>query len=524
MPSTEEVLRAIATDALDAEYFDEAQRLILKLRGGGSPTFLSPALRIALRVRCSSSICGNAVSATNQGGDVYRDVPRLLRKLNVQEEVAARVLWLLSEDATSTADPEKQALEDAMGLLFFSRKASDQELDAQAPHAPKINEEFQRVWKKLTRVAQALAVSFDYTPFVFGCLLESIAAVGPLQVTISPMVAPRLPPKTVALLRETWSAVPKEAFCSDFFERLYAEDKALSEVFACEVGRPSNVWKVVQLLLDLLDPEQVPRFELIVHSIAVLSHEYGGLRMRHLAPLKRALVRTVVAHAESEKKRVNRMWEAFFYAMAAVAAPHLTLSDSICEFSLATASSLPIPGGGTHAGAIAAHGISLLEMCLSVSALSQGGKRAPEGVIAKLCEARQWLIDLVRNDVNAYCGLLASVYGDPGPDEAGSSGADVGETERRRWQRWATEVPLRVAELAMGTAVRCLSYGKQVNPSLEGDWISGAKLMRTALEISLKNVNLNIRGASMGANDLELRLGRLTGTDPPWEDLCNFGR
>jgi len=284
----------------------------------------------------------------------------------------------------------------------------------------------------------------------------------------------------------------------------------------------------VQYLLDHLDAERVPRLESLVHAIAATSCKFGRLQLEHLAPLKRALVRTVTSYAptKQEKKAVNRAWEAFFYALAAVMAPHLVKEGNIDEVAAASAASLPIPGCGTHAAFIAANGAALLEMSLGTTALSQGGSSAPEEVSAKLREARTWLIDCAKDDVNAYCGLLSSVYAqgsleDPSVAKAGSETAE--DALRRLWLRRAAEVPMLVAELATGTAAACLPCKKFIKPSLKGDWIAGAKLLRTASEISLKNVALNLKdmGGVGKAADVEKRMAKMRDAEPPWEDLMD---
>ncbi|CAE8629519.1 unnamed protein product [Polarella glacialis] len=260
--------------------------------------------------------------------------------------------------------------------------------------------------------------------------------------------------------------------------------------------------------------------------MAATANRFGTLRLSHMAAIKRALVHTVTSYAPTPKvkKETNRAWEALFYAVAAVAAPHLVMADNLEEFAASTASPLPTPGGGPHAAAIAAHGAALLEMSLNITALSHGGSAAPDEVLAKLREARAWLIDCVRDDVNAYCGLLSSVYGRINPEEQEAAVPSPEEAERRRWLRRAAEVPLRVAELAMGTAIACLGCKRLIRPSLKGDWIAGAKLLCTAYEISNKNVQINLRdlGTNKGANDLEKRFAQLRDTEPPWEDLVDL--
>jgi len=381
--------------------------------------------------------------------------------------------------------------------------------------------------------AKAKAAALEYSPRTLGALLEGAAAAEGFEATTSPMVSPRLPRETVALLRESWAKVNEEKFGDELYERLYSEEPALRSLFAYPAARPSNLSKAITMLLELLDSESVPRLERIVHSIVAMGAEFGGLQTAHLAPLKRALVRTVTAYAGSrEKRKTNQAWEAFYYALCAVAAPHLTLRGRVSELTIATASALPNPDGGTHAGLIAANGVALLEMCLAVSARSQGGATAQTEVSGRLIEAREWLVRAVMDEVNAYCGLISSclafIQDDPksSSDKVQGSIANAEVAERRRWLRRAAEVPLNIAEIAVGSAVACLASRRHVKRSLQPEWVAGAKMLRTATEISLRIVSLNLqtggaKGAS-GCEGLEKRFAKLRDTEPPWEDLCDF--
>lgn len=491
-------------DALsEHEYCLEVEKWVIRLRGGEEA--LSPALRVAVR-------------AQNFQGQRLRE---LLRRQGIEKNIADRACRLVAKDLPLKTDPDMQTLEDATCLVFLQRELESLQ---QGKDEAKLIDIIGKTWKKMSPEAQALAIEFDYSPGVLGFLLEAITAAEGLEASKPPMVAPRLPFVTVKALRDSWAHVPQDVFGSAFLDRLFAEDPEMRQVMGFVTNNPKHMAKAIQTLLDLLDPLLVPRLERVAHGLVALPLRFGQLRMKHVAALKRAMVRTVTAHAPpKEKKLTNRAWEAFFYALAAVAAPHLVLADPISQLASATAASLPVPGAGTHAGAVAAQGAGLLEMCLSISALSVGGTSAPESVLGRLQEARCWLVDSVRDDVNAYCGLLASVYARPDDtrDAEITGGIDADEAERRRWMRRATEVPLRVAEVSMGLAIACLPCKKQIKRSLQGDWIAGAKLLRTATEISTKNVQINLRDMK-AAMDIAARFQRLQDTEPPWEDLCDL--
>jgi len=524
-------------DALDErDYCLEVERWVCQLRGGLE--LVSPALRLAARAQHFErrALPRDSYPMGREGYLQWRAAAKrrqgerlveLLSSTGLEESVLARTSRLVAKALPLDKDADMQTLEDAACLVFLSHEL---ELFQSDKDDQKLTDILRKTWAKMSRPAQGLALGLEYSPRNLGCLVEAIASQEGLEVTKQPMVAPRLPAATVVALRESWAQVPKEKFGQDFFERLYAEDEELKTVFDYPVTRPENMWKVVQRFVDLLDIELVPRLESMAHAVAALSRYFGRLRMSHMAPIKRALVHTVKAYMPVKEKKLNTLaWEAFFYSLAAVAAPYLVMNDNLEEFAAATAASLPTPGGGPHAGAIAAHGAALLEMSLGITKLSQGASQSPEEVVGKLHEARGWLLNSVRDDVNAYCGLLSSVYARSGRvtevAEAGaesSKGVSAEEAERRRWLRRATEVPLRVAEVSVGAAIACLDSRSTVKRSLKGDWIAGVKLLRCAWEISMKNVAINIVDLDKGAGDLDARLMRMRETPLPWEDLCDI--
>jgi len=517
----------------EQEYCQQVEQWVFRLRGGQD--FVPQALQIAARAQHFERhvIPRSSYPEGRQGYLAWRAAVKrrqqkrleaVLRSAGLEAEVVARASKLAGKDLPLAADPDMQTLEDATCLAFLEHEMTD---FGKGKDDAKLVDILQKTWKKMSRPAHLLSLKLEYNPRSLGCLVEAIAAAEGLEATEAPMVAPRLPPATVALIHKSWEQVPKDSFGEQFLQRCYEEDPELKQVFAYPVACASNITKAVQMLLDQLEMELVPRLERMVHGAAALSFKFGCLRMSHMATIKRALVRTVVAAAPpGEKRDANRAWEAFFYSLAAVAAPYLVLADNLTDFAAATAAALPTPGGGPHAGAVAAHGVALMEMCLGITALSQNGVAAPDEICAKLREARGWLVSSVRDDVNAYCGLLSSVYGrgiggrEPAAGDA--SAASAAEAEHRRWLRRAIEVPLRIAEVSTGAAKACLTYKRQIKHSLHGDWIAGVKLLRTAVEISRKNVSINLQEGGRVSTDVDTRLARLCDTDPPWEDLCDL--
>lgn len=496
----------------------------------GQPGCVSTALRLAARSQ-------HLQPQAREG-----QLQELLASAGLDPSVAGRAASLVAKDATlcRAGDRELALLEDAASLA----RLEDFLLAASGSRSPSVaggsacdatmQEELQKLWRPMSRVAQARAAAFEFTPQILACLLQAVAAVerSDPEVNSAPMVAPRLPSSTVRALRESWAHVQKERFGDDFFARLYAEDPSLQAVFASSAARPSNAAKVVQMLLDLLDVEQVPRLEKVVHALAVIGMHFSRLRLAHLAPIKRALVRCVTAFSPSgEKKRTNQVWEAFFYSLCAVMAPALIMDNSLTEVVAATAAALPMPGGGTHAGILAANGSALLEMCLSITTLTQSDQAAPQEVLHKLHEVTGWLLQAVKDEVHAYCGLLcASLAVSLPPAKHGSNRppeqrSPAEEAECRLWQRRAIEVPINVAEISVGIATTCLPSRRTIKRSLHADWVAGAKLLRTATEISMRNAQINFTASGQrgGREDgLDRRFAKLRDSDPPWEDLIDI--
>lgn len=415
------------------------------------------------------------------------------------------------------------------------------------------------VWKQMSSRAQSFSLNFEYEPRLLGCLIEAIAVESGLDDTISPKVAPRLPVAAIQCLRESWARVSKDNFGEEFFRILYSDqpnDSPLKDIFDHPVARPSNVSKVIEALLNLLDADDVPRLERVSHAIVMLASHFGNLKACHLGIVKRSIVRAVTSFAPSgEKRQAAQCWEGLLYGLAAVAAPVLFSSATMPELTEATAVSMPIPHALYHAGMLGANGSALMEMCLGVSAQSQGGQPVPSEAVVKLREARAWLVELASDDVNAYCALLGCVFTRPSEAAERSGGEDqlheFGErqsgddseplagkaerAERRRWLRRKAEVPLRIAEMILGAASTCLSDRTKVRKSLHPDWVAGVAMLRGATDIAIKDVSLNMKYLSnkegtpistdnaRTTSDFLARLARVQEANaaPPWEQLCD---
>jgi len=390
------------------------------------------------------------------------------------------------------------------------------------------------LWAQMSPDAKAIAAGFPYSPRVMGCILE--VAGSEIESTVVGSAfgtpAPRLPKSAIKCLRDSWASIDKEAFITNFFERLRADPSLdiVSKMQESPAAIPANWLKFLELLLKLLDTDTMPRLERIMQAAFQLARKHWNLQMDHLAAFKSALVRAITAQQEAkDKRRISRVWEALCYTLLAPAAPQLALMCNLSELASATAAPLPTPGGGPQAAGIAAQGVALLEMGLTMTAQSASASTANEAakaaeVVRKLAEARGWLLECVRDDVNAYCGLLATVFAKPprsALEEAVGSMTqhEAEEAERRRWLRRATEVPLRVAEVATGCAAACVECSS-IKESLRGDWLAGVNILRAAVQVSIKNVEINAEHLNdKFGSDVQSRLARVADMDSIWEAL-----
>jgi len=317
--------------------------------------------------------------------------------------------------------------------------------------------------------------------------------------------------------------VDRDRVGSEILERLTQEDPELSESLSnASVARTANIAKAMRMLLDEVDPANMPQFERILYALASLGRKYGRLNSGSLAPLKHALVRSVIAYVPTkEKKRASQAWETLSYAICSIVAPRLVVTDTLAEFSNSTSSALPIPASGTFAGSLAAQGVGLIEMCLKVSALSQGGTSAPAEVLSRTRQARQWFLQSVSEDIHTYCSLVASCIAVVAPADQDSGGQAAWEdAERHKWLKKSAEVPLRIAELCFNLAQTTAPARRFIKRSLQADWVAGARLLQTAAEISLRNVATNLPGArGDDVERLERRFQALREVGHVWEEM-----
>lgn len=480
-----------ALRALDNNLGKEVERHVMKICAG------EPSLALRLAARASRD--------SKDGG--LDELQRVCKQKRVAAVVATRAVKLLSRDLPQE-DRDLRSLEDALALATLVQTLPVLKEDPSKTQLP-------RLWKKMSPQAQMAAISVDYADLcgsgatgaaAFCSLLEVIAAGG----VTGEGEMPNLPKLTLQTLQSSWKASAASGFDEEFCKIIAQEHPDLEEVLASPLLKGTKIINVIGFLVQLLEGGHVNKFQRICRALAVTSH-MAGFRLLHLARVKHALVETMSRRETVNQKEVNRAWNAFFYTFGSVATPCLVTKDRLEEIVAATASALPTPGGGPHGAIAAAHGTALLHMCLRIS-ISTGGTITEE-LLATLQGYSSSFLQCARDDAKVYCGFLAAVYASSSEDDP----------ERLRWLKRATEVPISVAELALKTGTACLHCKRACKQSLKGDWIAGAKMLKTALEISMKNVAINLR--SLGANrysEIGQRLAKLREFEPPWDDLLDF--
>eukprot|EP00928_Gymnodinium_smaydae_P030277 TRINITY_DN22559_c0_g1_i1.p1 TRINITY_DN22559_c0_g1~~TRINITY_DN22559_c0_g1_i1.p1 ORF type:complete len:611 (-),score=54.61 TRINITY_DN22559_c0_g1_i1:89-1738(-) len=492
----------------------EVERWALHLYGTGSPT--RHALRLAARGYCLR--------------EETRQVICALRMSNADEQLIKRVIMLLTRTGESDScnnrgmDFEESVLQDAIGVAFFaSRHQVESAKDEDAI------QRFTLAWTRMGHLARSIVLSFEYGVEVFGCLLVAVASAEHLEANALSLGVPRLPTPAVREIQRVWAHVSPDSFgfkCKEWFLRTEREDRlhnqlfepSLEHVLRDSAVRPSHIWKFVKLVVDHLDTEHLPWTARLIHGMTAVCQSCGKVRSMHLAVCKRGFVRVAVSFMPPEdKKQATRLFEALFYIFASVAAPHLVMTDKLEEVGQSTSTVFPSPGGAPHSASMATNGVGLLEMCLTITAAHRGQRRPPSDRLPyKLREARCWLMQLMREEINSNCAHLAAVCVSSINREYESGNEHVLMCHRR-----CVEVPLRIAEVCVGTAVSCLHYDylNEVVPSLHEDWLAGMAMMRTATENTMDIAQFHLQSRPNAHSDLERRLQRLKDVDPPWDDL-----
>ncbi|CAE7226601.1 unnamed protein product [Symbiodinium natans] len=333
----------------DIAYGKEVEKWCLEIAGGQAA--VGPALLVAARAHKieKAAVRRSQFPGSEEGHAQWKATLKqkqemrlkpILAKAGWGSDAIERVTALLSMDGPRE-DKDMQVIEDATCLVFLETDLRSMKIEDHT----KLVDLLHKTWVKMSPRAQQKALLLEYDAALLHCLIEAIARDSNQSLPQTPMVAPRLPKACAELLRNSWGKLP-ETFAKEVFDRLKLEDKEVHELLSAPVVKDNqNMRKVISRFLGFLEAEAMPKFEKLAHALAVAGHA-GGLRLSHLAAMKRAVVRTVTSNAsKQERESVNRAWEAFFYAVAAVVAPHLMSQDRLEEIAAATSTALPIPGG-----------------------------------------------------------------------------------------------------------------------------------------------------------------------------------
>eukprot|EP00932_Pfiesteria_piscicida_P019840 SRR837773.6663.p1 GENE.SRR837773.6663~~SRR837773.6663.p1 ORF type:complete len:175 (-),score=37.06 SRR837773.6663:76-540(-) len=150
-------------------------------------------------------------------------------------------------------------------------------------------------------------------------------------------------------------------------------------------------------------------------------------------------------------------------------------------------------------------------------------------------DARTWLLDALRENLNSTCGLICVCLSDFSGSAESSNGrlgrssqtppSQAEKTERGRWLLRSVEVSLHVVELSSGVLLACVDSKDLVKPSLQRTWIAALQLMETAIGISSDDVAADLtlletaKGVSDDVNHVAARFGKLENFSPPWDRL-----
>ena len=164
---------------------------------------------------------------------------------------------------------------------------------------------------------------------------------------------------------------------------------------------------------------------------------------------------------------------------------------SLEPFLDALASGEPTPGGGAAAAAMGALGASLALMCcrLPVDKPEFQGRRAMFEEIARVADRLQRrFTEAVDEDVQAYNAVVAALkLPRATPEEKAARSAAL-----QKAFKWATNVPLQVAEMAADTLDLLEPLSRNGLPGAISDVGVGAKAARAAFDGASYNVLINL--------------------------------
>ncbi len=164
---------------------------------------------------------------------------------------------------------------------------------------------------------------------------------------------------------------------------------------------------------------------------------------------------------------------------------------SLAEFTRATASGSPVPGGGSVAALCGSLAASLVAM---VANLTEENERMKQ-ISVRMETLRISLLDLIEKDSRSFSAVMEA-YRMPkaGQEEKNKRSQAIQESLKE-----AARVPMETAE----TAYEILEYSKYVvlhgNKNAVTDGMVSAMLARTAVLASLLNVRINLTSIKDGS-------------------------
>ncbi len=164
---------------------------------------------------------------------------------------------------------------------------------------------------------------------------------------------------------------------------------------------------------------------------------------------------------------------------------------TIREFMEKTASSTPVPGGGSVAALGAALAISLSQMVAGLTIGRKGFEDCQEemkAITASASELRQRCIANIDRDSDAYNQVMAAFKLPRDSEEDKLVRAQAIQSALKQ----ATRVPLETATLAFKIIELTAQAVEKGNPNAVTDGAVGAMLARTAVLAGLYNVKINL--------------------------------
>jgi formiminotetrahydrofolate cyclodeaminase len=163
------------------------------------------------------------------------------------------------------------------------------------------------------------------------------------------------------------------------------------------------------------------------------------------------------------------------------------------EFLEKSAANEPVPGGGSNAALNAAMGTALTEM---VANLTIGRKKYADvdermrAIAVEMAVQRSRFLEDIDRDAEAY-RLVMDAYRLPKETE---DEQQLRDAQIQEATRWASQVPMEVAERAFSLLETMWETLLRGNPNAATDGLVGLMNCRTAILRALLNVRVNLGG------------------------------